>query len=109
VANLWDSNGNLLATANYSNESASGWQSVTFTTPVAVTAGTTYVASTFDPKGHYSANANAFSSPFSNPPLQAVANNVSPNGVYSYSATSTFPTSSTGAANYWVDVLFATS
>ena len=109
VANLWDASGNLLTTANYSNESVSGWQSVTFTTPVPVTAGTTYVASTFDPKGHYSVNSNAFSSPFSNPPLQTIANSVSPNGVYSYSAASTFPTSSISATNYWVDVLFATS
>ena len=31
-----------------------GWQTVTFATPVAVTAGTTYVASYFTPSGHYS-------------------------------------------------------
>ncbi len=42
---LWDADGNLLATANSSGESASGWQSVFFASPVAISANTTYVAS----------------------------------------------------------------
>src|SRR5262249_18522627 len=45
VADLWSSTGALLATATFSGETASGWQQVNFSTPVAVTAGTTYVAS----------------------------------------------------------------
>ena len=51
--------------------------------------------------------SKAFSSAFSNPPLQTIANSVSPNGVYAYSATSIFPTELINATNYWVDVLFA--
>ncbi len=35
--------GTLLAQATFTNETASGWQQVSFSTPVAVTAGTTYV------------------------------------------------------------------
>jgi hypothetical protein len=104
---LWSSTGSLLASATFTNESASGWQTVLFSTPVAVTAGTTYVASYFDPNGHYSYSAAAFNSTFDNPPLHAVATGVSANGVYNYSATSTFPTSTFNANNYWVDVLFA--
>ena len=38
----------------FTGESASGWQTVTFAAPVAVTAGTTYVASYYAPVGHYS-------------------------------------------------------
>src|SRR5262249_44122056 len=45
VADLWSSSGQLLATATFTNETASGWQQVSFSQPVAVTAGTTYVAS----------------------------------------------------------------
>jgi hypothetical protein len=30
-----------------------------------------------------------------------------PNGVYAYGDSSTFPTKSYNASNYWVDVLFA--
>ena len=52
-------------------------------------------------------SAAAFNTSFDNPPLHAVANSVSANGLYNYSATSTFPTSFFNANNYWVDVLFA--
>ena len=43
VGNLWSSSGTLLATATFSGESASGWQQVSFSSPVAITANTTYV------------------------------------------------------------------
>src|ERR1044071_7505585 len=45
VGHLWSQSGALLAEATFTNESASGWQEVAFTSPVAVTANTTYVAS----------------------------------------------------------------
>ena len=106
TAALWDANGNLLATASFANETASGWQQVTFSNPVPLTAGTMYIASYFAPNGHYSVTSNRFSSVFSNPPLQAVATTTSPNGVYNYGSASAFPTSSYNASNYWVDVLF---
>ena len=54
VGDLWSASGQLLASATFSNESASGWQSVQFSQPVSITAGTTYVASYFAPSGHYS-------------------------------------------------------
>jgi hypothetical protein len=41
-----------------------------------------------------------------NPPLHALANSLTPNGVYAYGAASAFPSSSFNATNYWVDVLF---
>src|SRR3954449_11593779 len=44
VADLWSSTGTLLATATFTNETASGWQQVNFSTPVAITAGIAYVA-----------------------------------------------------------------
>ena len=53
TANLWTSSGQLLATATFTNETASGWQEVTFASPVSITAGTTYVASYFAPNGHF--------------------------------------------------------
>src|SRR5262249_58946176 len=58
VGNLWSSTGTNLATANFTGETASGWQHVTFTSPVAIVAGTVYVASYFAPNGHYSGNAD---------------------------------------------------
>ena len=71
---------------------------------------TTYVASYLAPNGHYSDTSAGFStSGVSNPPLSALANSLSPNGVYAYSTTSVFPTSSYKATNYWVDVNFEPS
>jgi hypothetical protein len=106
IADLWSSSGTLLASATFSNETASGWQYALFANPVAISANTTYVASAFDPNGHYSATGAQFNSPFDNPPLHAVDAGTSPNGVYALSNVSAFPTSSFNATNYWVDVLF---
>ena len=72
---------------------ASGWQTVTFASPVSVTAGTTYVASYFAPSGHYSVTSSGLATAVDNPPLHALADSTSANGVYAYSATSTFPSS----------------
>ena len=89
-----------------SNETSSGWQAVTFTTPVPITASTTYVASYLAPNGHYSVTPEAFSSAITNPPLSALANSASANGVYRYSATPIFPTNDFNSTSYAVDVLF---
>src|SRR5205807_6718521 len=43
VAHLWTSTGQLLATAEFANETAGGWQQVDLATPVAVSVNTTYV------------------------------------------------------------------
>jgi hypothetical protein len=109
VVSLWTTGGQLLASATVTNETPSGWQYATFQNPVSITAGTTYVASYFAPNGHYSYAANAFASSVDNPPLHAVANSTSANGVFAYSASSTFPAGSYNATNYWVDPMFQPS
>jgi len=108
IGNLWSSSGSLLATAQFTGESASGWQQVTFTTPVLISSGTTYIVSYFAPFSHYSADENFFAtSGVDNPPLDALSNSSSGgNGVYTYSASSAFPTSSWNASNYWVDLVY---
>jgi len=106
VASLWSSTGTLLARGTMSNETSSGWQAVTFDTPVPITASTTYVASYLAPNGHYSVTPGAFSSAITNPPLSALANSESANGVYRYSATPVFPTNDFNSTSYAVDVLF---
>ena len=111
VGHLWTSSGTLLASATFTNESASGWQQVSFSSPVAISANTTYVASYHTTAGHYAVNSGYFATAgFANPPLQALA--IGPvnggNGVYLYGA-SGFPTQTFDAANYWVDVIFNTT
>ena len=117
IGSLWTSTGTRLAQATFTGESASGWQSVTFSSPVAISPNTTYIASYFAPNGHYAATPAFFyvpapfgSNTLDSPPLHALkANGTNANGIYDYSASSTFPTSSFNATNYWVDVMFSPS
>ena len=60
VGNLWSSTGTLLASATFTGESASGWQQVNFSSPVAITANTVYVASYFSPTGDFAVDRNYF-------------------------------------------------
>src|SRR5262249_45060446 len=45
TGSLWSSTGTLLATGAFVNETATGWQQLTFASPVAIAANTTYIAS----------------------------------------------------------------
>jgi hypothetical protein len=103
---LWTSGGSLLASATATNETATGWQEVSFPTPISIAANTMYVAGYLAPKGHYSSTLNAFTSAITNSPLVGLANSTSVNGLYSYRTTLSFPVSSYQASNYWVDVMF---
>ena len=100
---LWSSTGTLLATATFTNETASGWQSVTFSNPVTLTPNATYVASYHTNVGHYSVSPDYFTSNVTSGPLTALANG---NGVYTYSSNRAFPTNTFSGENYWVDVMF---
>ena len=105
IGSLWSSTGTLLASGTFSGESASGWQELDFSSPVAVTAGTTYVASYHTSTGHYAATTSGLASAVTNGPLTALASG----GVYVYGSANAFPSSSFNASNYWVDVVYSTS
>ena len=107
IGNLWTTNGTLLGSATFTGETDSGWQQANFVTPVTISADTVYVASYHANNGHYSIDLNYFSTNgVDNPPLRALADGISgSNGVFSYGASSTFPTNSFLSANYWVDVV----
>ena len=115
IGQLWNSSGNLLASATFINETESGWQQVNFGTPVAIAAGTTYLASYQSLAGNYTASDllndpdNAFSETITNGPLQALADGLDgPNGMYEYSTNPVFPSQFYQKSNYWVDVVFET-
>jgi len=101
TGSIFSSTGSRLATATFQSESSSGWQSVYFSTPLTVTAGTMYVASYFAPRGNYASTSGFFNSKWTNGPLSAQAGS---NGVYTYGS-DTFPTNSWSNTNYWVDPL----
>jgi hypothetical protein len=110
IGHLWSNTGTLLATATFTNETASGWQQVNFATPVTITANTTYVASYHTDTGNYAlTNAQFASRGVDNGPLHALANGVDgPNGAYIYGP-SAFPSQTFNSNNYWVDVVFTPS
>jgi len=111
IAHLWNNSGTLLATATFSGETASGWQQVSFSTPVAITANTVYVASYNTSSGNYSYDQNYFASAaYNNAPLHAIQDGTSSgsNGIFLY-GTSAFPTGTYLSTNYYVDVVFNTA
>ncbi|WP_239139253.1 DUF4082 domain-containing protein, partial [Sphaerisporangium krabiense] len=108
IGSLWSNTGQLLASATFTNETASGWQQVSFQNPVPITAGTTYVASYLAPTGNYAVDRPYFTTSFTNSPLTALASGTDgANGVYGYSSTNAFPTQTYQTTNYWVDVVFS--
>jgi chitodextrinase len=105
VGHLWSASGALLASVTFTSETDSGWQEADFSTPVAIDANTTYVASYHADLGQYAADNNYFTtSGVENGPLHALAG---ANGVYAYGDAASFPTQSYKSTNYWVDVAFA--
>ena len=108
VGNLWSNTGTLLATETFTGETASGWQQVNFSSPVAITADTVYVASYHTEVGHYSSDQHYFEGAgVDSPPLHALADNESGlNGVYTFGPAGSFPNAGWNSSNYWVDVVF---
>ena len=86
IGYLWSTTGTLLAQVTFTNETASGWQQATLSTPVLVKANTTYIVSYLAPKGHYSDAVSYFATTgVTNGPLTELANSAnSNNGVYLY-------------------------
>ena len=103
TGSVWDSGGTRLGQVTFTGETATGWQTATFATPVAVSAGATYVVSYYAPNGRYSATPNYFASPRVVGPLTAPAGN---NGRYKYGSGGGFPNGSWNSTNYFVDVVF---
>lgn len=101
TGSLWTSSGTRLATATFTNETATGWQTVTLATPVNVSAGQRYVASYYAPRGGYAVAPRFFRSTYTSGDLTVPAKG----GVYSYGPSS-FPGSTYRASNYYVDIVF---
>ncbi|HEX6870455.1 MAG TPA: N,N-dimethylformamidase beta subunit family domain-containing protein, partial [Micromonosporaceae bacterium] len=76
---LWNTSGTALATATVGPSTDTGWRVAYFTTPVNITANTTYIASYYAPNGHYAGDNRFFASTLVNGPLTAPSGT---NGVY---------------------------
>jgi hypothetical protein len=106
TGSLWSVAGELLATGAFANETPSGWQTLTFATPVTIAANTTYVASYHSNTG-LAIDLNYFQlHGVDNPPLHALQSGVDgPNGVFAYGPGGVFPNNAFAGHNYWVDVV----
>src|SRR5690606_15727437 len=105
TGSLWSSTGTLLATGTFLNETASGWQTLIFANPFPITAGTTYVAS-YHSNGSYASSSGYFVTDRVNGVLTAPA---AGNGLFTYGSGNLFPTGTYNGANYWVDVVMAST
>ena len=107
LGSLWRADGTLLAQATFTNETATGWQQVDFAQPVAIAADTVYVASYHAPNGGWAYDRYYFAEHgYTNGSLTALSDGESGgNGPYLYGSGG-FPTYSSRATNYWVDVVF---
>src|SRR5450830_433264 len=105
TGSLWSGDGTRLATATFTNETASGWQTVRFATPVGVVKGRDYVVSYFAPRGGY-----AYTEGFSGASISAALSVPTTNaGRYVYGSRGGFPSSTYKSMNYWADVIFDAS
>jgi hypothetical protein len=98
---LYDSVGTLLTYCTFLGETASGWQSCTLCKQVNITGGTTYVVAYFAPQGDYAADGGVFASPVVNGPMTGTGS------LFTYGSAPTFPTSTFGNTNYWIDIVVA--
>ena len=105
TGNLWDINGNLLASAQFVNETSSGWQYALLNTNVYIYSGTDYVVSVNSNFTYAASQQQALASPVANGVLSTIADNN--NGVYSGAPNTQgqFPTFSFNNVNYFRDVL----
>ncbi|SDY36924.1 Cadherin domain-containing protein [Jannaschia faecimaris] len=105
VLNLWDSNGNRLATTTVQSDPGdTGWQIGALSAPVTLTPGSDYVVS-YGTTENYVATSFFFQSDYTGPDglLEAGGGN---NGLFAAGLTDVFPTQSYQSTNYWVDVGF---
>ena len=104
-ANLWTSTGQLLATATFTNETASGWQQVTFSSAGGNHCRHDLCRLVLCAERTFAVNRNAFKTAFTSGHLSVPANG----GVFQYASATAIPNQSYQASNYWVDVLLATT
>ena len=109
TGSVWNSSGVRLATATFTDETASGWQTVNISPTVSVQAGQTYVVSYSAPRGHYAAASRywAYRGDNAGPLTVAGGFGAAPAGVYNTNGS--FPTDSYRGGNYFVDAVFTTT
>lgn len=107
IGHVWSEEGDVLATVQFDDESAEGWQEAELVQPLAVEAGVPFIVSYFAPDGHYAYIENYFGSDIVSGPVRALADEPGAhNGIFIYDVAGGFPDDTNELANYWVDLVF---
>src|SRR6267378_6140751 len=102
VGRIWSASGQLLASATFASETASGWQQQTLASPLAIAANTTYVASVNTGNSYSAYTSVGLHAAVVNQQLSSVVGN---NGVSG--PPSRFPTTGFNHTNYFRDIVFS--
>lgn len=103
VGRIWSSSGQLLASVNFTNETASGWQQQALDIPLIIGANTTYVVSV-NVNSYFAFTLNGLATTVTNGDLSAVADGS--NGVYNANPGSFPDQTFNNNANYFRDIVF---
>lgn len=101
IGRLWDASGTQLAEASFDAETASGWQTAGFSTPIDLMPGETYTVSV-NANAYFVDQHDALAEEVTSGPVFAIGDGN--NGVYG-DAAGEYPTSSYRMSNYFVDVV----
>src|SRR5258708_11779369 len=103
IGHIWSASGQLLASATFASETASGWQQQSLASPLAIAANTVYVVSVNSgSNAYYAATTTGLATQVINQSLSTVLGN---NGVYE--PVGQFPASSYSQSNYFRDIVFS--
>jgi hypothetical protein len=106
TAQLYASDGTLLASRVFQNETDTGWQTVFFEPAIPIAANTTYIAAYHSSGGYYTSTAYGLKTAITNGPLTALADSSDgSNGLYKYTDTPAFPDRTFMSNNYWIDIV----
>ena len=104
IGHIWSASGQLLASATFASETASGWQQQSLASPLAIAANTVYVVSVNSgSNAYYAATTTGLATQVINQNLSTVLGN---NGVFG--PVGQFPASTYSQSNYFRDIVFST-
>lgn len=100
IGRIWNNSGTELANSTFINETAYGWQTQKLSSPLSISANTTYIVSV-NVNAYYMALNNVFTNEINAGVLTGLSGS---NGVFGN--INSFPTNSFSSSNYFRDIIF---
>ena len=102
LGRIWSTDGKVLASAEFKNETASGWQQAPLDTPLRIDPNATYIV-TVNTNKHYADTVGGLAKPIVSGAISTVADNAAS----VFGDMNAFPTRTYQNSNYFRDVVFA--